>query len=61
MECYIKINSNLFYKISKGNCQGVNTVRRSFKNHISLPSAYIKDVTVISKEEYEQAKKQIGL
>lgn len=61
MEAYIKIRQNLFYKITDGEVFSINTENRSFKNTVALPSGYVKDVTVITAEEYLNAKKSIGL
>lgn len=61
MEAYLQIRENLFYCISEGKCHAINTDKQTFKNLVSIPSAFINDVKVINKEVFEAAKKGIGL
>ena len=57
---YLKIFDHQFYKIETGKCVSINTERQYLKNTKSLPSGYMENVVIISEEEFEKAKKQIG-
>lgn len=57
---YLKIFNHQFYKIENGKCISINTERNSMKNTVSLPSGYMKNVTVSSEKEFEKAKQSIG-
>jgi hypothetical protein len=61
MECYIKIRDNLFYRIRKSQVISVNTKTNEIRNAKTLPSAYIHEIDVITKEDFENAKKQVGI
>ena len=61
MEIYLKVKDNLFYKIKTKEIYAVNTNNGSFRKSKTLPSAYSEDVSVIGKEEFNNALKQIGL
>jgi hypothetical protein len=61
MEVYIKVKNNLFYKIKNKEIYAINTDNGSFRKSKKLPTAYSNDVSVISKDEFNNALKQIGL
>lgn len=61
MEAYIKVKNNLFYKIKDKEIYAINTDNGSFRKSKTLPTAYSDDVSVISKDEFNNALKQIGL
>lgn len=61
MEAYLKQGEHLFYKIEKGKVTAINTERKWVKSSACVPSIYANKVEVISKEEYQKAKKSTGL
>jgi hypothetical protein len=61
MEAYIKVKNNLFYKIKDKEIYAINTDSGSFRKSKTLPTAYTDDVSVIGKDEFNNALKQIGL
>ena len=58
-ECFFKIGNHCFYQLKTNECIAINTDRNSIKKLVSIPSAYLKDVFVISKEEFEAAKQSV--
>ena len=60
MEAYIK-QEHLFYKLEKGKVTAINTEKKSIKVSVCVPSIYANKLEVISKNDFEKAKTQIGL
>lgn len=58
---YLKINDNLFYKITTGSCWCINTEMKSMRQNKCLPSSFMEYVKVIGEIDFQNAKKQIGL
>jgi hypothetical protein len=56
---YIKIGNHCFYRIRNGEAHAVNTERNSFKRLVSLPSAYMKEVSIITEIEFNNAYNQV--
>jgi hypothetical protein len=50
MEAYIKVKNNLFYKIKNREVFAINTDINSFRKSKTLPTAYVEDITVITKQ-----------
>lgn len=61
MEIYFKIKNNLYYRITDGRCASINTETYVYKDLISLPSGKASDVKIITKEDFKEAMKIIGL
>lgn len=61
MEAYLQQEEHLFYKIETGKITAVNTLRKSIKQTMCVPSIYANKLKVISKEEFIKAKESTGL
>ena len=61
MEAYLKQSAHLFYKIEEGKVTVVNTEKKWIKSLATVPSIYANVVEVITKDDYEKAKKSVGL
>lgn len=56
---YLRIGEDCFYKIKDKECISISISRNYMPKLVALPSGYIKDVYVISKQEFDQAKEKI--
>jgi hypothetical protein len=63
-ECYLKVKDNMYYKIENGKATSINISKDYKGNRIKdckcLPTAYMKDVIFVSKEEYENVEKEVN-
>ena len=56
---YLKVNDNLFYKITDSKCISVNTEKKSIKQVENIPSASMSNVKIITEDEFNNAKNSI--
>lgn len=60
MEAFIK-QEHIFYKLENGKVTAVNTLKKSIKISVCVPSIYANKLEVISETDFENAKKETGL
>jgi len=61
MEIFFKMGEYLHYRLSDNTVQSIDTQHKTFRNMVSLPSGHVRDLKIVSKETFENAKKIIGL
>jgi hypothetical protein len=60
MEAFIK-QEHIFYKLENGKVTAINTIRKTIKISVCVPSIYANKLEVITKTDFENAKKETGL
>lgn len=52
-QCYFRVGKSNYYEMKTGECTSVNAKYHSISKVTNIPTASMNDVTVISKEEFD--------